>query len=361
MTRVKAFWFAFLAWWLAELKACLPLRLRHILFRPRDRITFERKGDGVLVQYISNGNSRDLGAVLVADRPVEAIAADIDQRLMTLAAGGRDMLLRIAGGAVLRRLVEMPAATEENLREVMTFDMERQTPFTAEQVYFDARVVRRLPERHRIAVELIVVPRTFADPTLAALQSWGVAINGIDVAKTGDEPRVIPLASQSATLPASRRLRLATGALAGVAAVLLIGVIVLPLRRQQAELEGLTAQVASARKAADGARKTQDAIDHLSALDRFLFERKTARPPKVALLDELSRIVPDDTWLYRVRFSGDEVQTFGYSAAPSNLIGPFEASPFFKDPQFMAPLMRDPRVDAERFTISLQTEKGPPQ
>lgn len=359
MERLKAVCGDFLRWWLGELRACIPPRLQRVLFRARNRVVFFLQDGGLSVQYLANGSSRQLGHLLVGDVPADVVASEIQHMLATLDNARRDTLLQIPPAAVLRRMVELPTAAEENLREVVTFDMERQTPFSADQVYYDARVVRRIPERQRIGVELIVVPRMLADPSVAALRSWGVTVNGIEVTDPTGTARVISLAAEDVGAPAGRGMRILTGALALVAAGFVVGLIAVPLHRQAQQIDTLTEEVAKAKKVAESARKTQEEIDHLTALDRFLIERKTARPPKVALLDELTRITPDDSWLYRVRFSGDEVQTFGYSAAASNLIGPFDRSPLFKDPQFMSPLMRDPRVDAERFTISLQVEKAP--
>lgn len=359
MERLKALGGAFLRWWLAELRNCIPPRLQRLLFRARNRVVFSFEDRDLSVQYLGNGSSRELGRLATTDVPADVVASEIQHMLASLDDTRRDTLLQVPPAAVLHRMVELPAAAEENLHEVVTFDMERQTPFSADQVYFEARLARRFPERQRIGIELLVVPRMLADPQLAALRSWGVTVNGIEVRDAAGTPRVISLAAGSGGAPAGRGMRILTGALALVAAGLVVGLIALPLHRQAQQIETLSAEVAKAKKVAESARKTQEEIDHLTALDRFLIERKTARPAKVALLDELTRITPDDSWLYRVRFSGDEVQTFGYSAAASNLIGPFDRSPLFKDPQFMSPLMRDPRVDAERFTISLQVEKAP--
>ena len=358
MDRLKALWFAFLRWWLGELKACIPPQLQRRLFRERSRLLFIAGDETLTIRHASNGSSHELGRLSVTGVPDDVVATEIRQILAGLDASRRDVLLCLPAGSALRRTIELPAATEENLREVISFDMERQTPFTDQQVYFDARVARRMPDRQRIAVALTVVPCSQVDATVRALQSWGVAINGIEVADPAGPPRVIPLAAQTVAVRASRSQRIAAAAMAAMAVLLGIGLITVPLYRQAQLSEALESEVAKTRKAADAARKTQEEIDHLTALDRFLIERKMARPTRLATLDELTRIMPDDSWLYRVRFSGDEVQTFGYSAAASNLIGPFDNSPLFKEPQFMAPLMRDPRVDAERFTISLQLEKA---
>ena len=54
------------------------------------------------------------------------------------------------------RRVTMPAATEENLRQVLGFEMDRLTPLRADEVYFDYRVVSRDAAAGQIAVQLAV-------------------------------------------------------------------------------------------------------------------------------------------------------------------------------------------------------------
>jgi general secretion pathway protein L len=359
MDGLKATATAFLAWWLRELAACIPPALRQRLFRARGRLVFDVEGAVISVRDADNGNERFLGRVADADEHPTAAAAELRGLLAGIDARRRDMRLRLSPAAALRRRIEMPAAAEENLQQVVAFDMERQTPFPADQVYFQARVVERFPDRHRIGVDLIVVPRSLADPAIELLRRLGIAVGGIEMTAGGErQPRVFSLAADSGREPANRRRRLATATLAGAAGVLAVAAVIVPLQRQEQRAAALAAEVAAAKTQADVARRTQEEIDTLAAIDRFLSERRATRPPKVAVIDELTRVLPDDTWLYRFRITGEEVQTFGYSAAASNLIAPIDTSDMFRTPQFLAPLMRDQRIDAERFHISFQIEKA---
>ena len=54
-----------------------------------------------------------------------------------------EVILCLPADKVLTRTLTLPLATEENLREVLAFQMDRQTPFTVEQVYYDYGVVAR--------------------------------------------------------------------------------------------------------------------------------------------------------------------------------------------------------------------------
>ena len=359
MAQIKSLVLAFFDWWFGELRACLPSRVRRAFFAARNRLVFDISDSLVIVHETNGSGERQIGQFPRGEGEESRLADQIRTLLGRLDARRRDIVVRVPPSAALRRKIELPTAAAENLREVVAFDMERQTPFSADQVYFDARVVRQLPERQRVLAELILVPKGMADPAISLLASWSLIPQYIELPATVDRHvSVVALAPQAGGASGARGLRRLSWALAGLTAILIVATIAIPLVRQHLQLDRLNAQVAQAKKEADAARKTQEQIDALAALDRFLVERKEARPVRLAVLDEISRILPDDTWLFRLRLTGDEVQTFGYSAGASNLIGPIEESPLFRNPQFLAPLMRDQRVEAERFHIAFQLEEG---
>ena len=60
---------------------------------------------------------------------------------------------------MLLKAINLPAAIEENLREVMGFELDRHTPFMASQVYYDVKLQRRDAQRETIEVLLAVAAR----------------------------------------------------------------------------------------------------------------------------------------------------------------------------------------------------------
>ena len=100
----------------------------------------------------------------------------------------------------------MPAAAAERLRDVVGFEIERQTPFAADAVAFDARVLARREGDGAIDAELVAVPRAALDPQLAALGPLAPLLAGIDVAGNDGAPLRSQSAAAGATSPQPRSL-----------------------------------------------------------------------------------------------------------------------------------------------------------
>src|SRR3546814_12680797 len=79
--------------------------------------------------------------------------------------------------------MSLPAAAAERLRDVVAFEIDRQTPFAAADVHYDAHVLGRNGEQ--IEAELVVVPRATFDAAMAALGTVPGTVAGVDVG--GDE------------------------------------------------------------------------------------------------------------------------------------------------------------------------------
>ena len=71
-------------------------------------------------------------------------------------AGLPRWMLLPAGSALQRRLL-LPAAAADRLRDVIGFEIDRQTPFSADSVRFDTRVLERR-ERLSFRSGVLVIP-----------------------------------------------------------------------------------------------------------------------------------------------------------------------------------------------------------
>src|SRR5690606_1146857 len=101
----------------------------------------------------------------------------------------------------LRRRLSLPAAAADRLRDVVGFEIDRQTPFSAEAVVYDARVVGRREGDGQLDAELVVVPRQVLEPQLTALGPLAGQLAGVDAAAADGVPVGVNL------LPAERRRR----------------------------------------------------------------------------------------------------------------------------------------------------------
>jgi general secretion pathway protein L len=355
LARVRRVTSEFFSWWVGELKALLPSRLDRLLSPPANELELELADARLTMCHRSGSTTRDLGAVDIEPADPESARSAIRSIVGEMALDHVQILLRLPAERALRKIVDLPAAAEENLRQVAAFEMDRLTPFAADSVHYAVRVIDRDAEQRRIRAELIVVPRAGVDPSVELLREVGLDPDAIILPRNGDTgapAHRLPLAGNGGG--GRRLIGRASLVLLVLAGVLVAATVVLALDRKERYVEALKREVATARKEAEEGRRLQEQIEQLSSAGDFIVDKKRSRPPAVEVLNDLTRTLPDDIWLYRLRMINDEIQTFGYSPNASAIIGLLENSALFQNAQFRAPLTRDPRVDAEQFHIAFQ-------
>ncbi|MDX1557228.1 MAG: hypothetical protein R3212_14460, partial [Xanthomonadales bacterium] len=177
---VNAYW----RWWLGELKDLLPDTWRERLQHAMRRVTLEVGSESVEfgveenrsiehLQSLSLSQDPDLQKQQVRDLLAEHELLEVPRALMLQSEG------------VLRKEVRLPLAAESNLRQVLHFEMDRQTPFRAEDVYFDWTVIGHDRENGQVRVDLAVVPRAGIDATCQLLAARGLGVSCVDVLHNG--------------------------------------------------------------------------------------------------------------------------------------------------------------------------------
>ncbi|MGH7087719.1 MAG: PilN domain-containing protein, partial [Stellaceae bacterium] len=76
------------------------------------------------------------------------------------------------------------------------------------------------------------------------------------------------------------------------------------------------------------------------------------RPPLVAVLADLTKAVPDGSWLKSLNIAGQELAIAGLSPSAAGVALALEASHRFANVRFRAPIMREPQTGLERFQLS---------
>ena len=120
----------------------------------------------------------------------------------------RPRWLLLPGGQVLRRRILLPAAATERLREVVAHELDRQTPFRADQVAYDCRVLSIDAASKMAQVELLVLPREKLEAALVAARAAGGPLErgGCARCSQGRPLRLQPVAARA---PPSARSSLA--------------------------------------------------------------------------------------------------------------------------------------------------------
>lgn len=340
----------FFRWWLAELRELLPAGLRRRLQHARRRLIL-RLGEAELALSVHESGSLQELDVFPLDRDARLQQQQLGDLLVEreLVEVNRDLLL--PSERVLRKWVMLPSAAEGGLRQALTFEMDRQTPFRAEEVYFDHRVVGRDRDAGQLRVELFVTPRAALDRDLERLATRGLAPSGVDVETDGMPSGLNLLPPERRHRMVNRRARVNLW-LALAAVLLLAGVMAQSILLRQHQLEEVQAAIDEVRKEAMRVQQVRGQIEDASEAAGFMVARRATAEPLVTVLLEVTRLLPDDTYLDRLMIEGDSVQMQGKSHNAQQLIELVNQSPLFADASFRGPTRLDSRSQREIFDLS---------
>ncbi|MDX1460099.1 MAG: hypothetical protein R3348_03500 [Xanthomonadales bacterium] len=346
----------FLAWWGRELRELLPARLKAGMQHARRRVILKLDQTDLAVCVHEAGQVHELEVVSLdtnAQLVRQRLAALLSDR--ELAEASRDLL--IPEDRVLRKAVILPLAAEANLRQALAFEMDRQTPFSADDVFFDYRIIGRDKDLGQLRVELFVTLRAPLMDEVERLESMGVAPSGVDVADAEGSCGVnlLPLDLRHRIVNSRVRFNLALGV---AAFLLLVFVMLQSLWLRQHQIEEISAAIDSVRSEAMQVQRIRDRIADASEAAGFLNGKRAEVPPTVEVLNEVTRILPDDTYLDRLLIDATSVQIQGKSANAQRLIELVNESALFEDAAFRGPTRLDSRTQREMFDINAQIVGG---
>ena len=78
---------------------------------------------------------------------------------------------------------------------------------------------------------------------------------------------------------------------------------------------------------------------------------------KLRMVEQLTKLLPDGTWLQQLEISQDTVEIFGLSNHAAELVQPLENSPYFTQVEFTAPITRD-NQSREVFRIRMRLKQS---
>jgi len=304
--RLRPGFAGFWSWWTHALASWLPLRVRELFGLARERVQLRVDADSLRLTLERGETSREIGQVPWS--PEEAALDDPLAPLLAQRIAELPRWLVLPAAAGLRRPLVLPAAAADRLRDVLAFEIDRQTPFAAADVHYDARVTGRRGDG-QIEVELVVVPAKTMEAALARLGPLAQTLTGVDMATADGRGVGVNL------LAGTQRHRrvdpwlawnLALGAVAAIAVA-----------------AGLWQILANRESAADG------------------FEREVAQRA-------------DTTYLEKLSIEDQRILLIGLSSEASSLVRRMEGSPLWRAPALTGALQPDPRSGRDRFTLTAE-------
>jgi len=340
---------AFFSWWKSELSGMAPVFMRQKSQSAENLLLAMFKDDAVTFFWRDASHWRELGR-----GRIDSTLHEIGSQLVAAAGTKKHITIaRLPGASILRRRMSLPIAAEKSLHQILSYQLDSLSPYPPDQVYFSHRILERDYAEGKIEVELYLVPKDEVDQRVNAMRSWELVPDFVDFVDQNElaEPEVNFLPNPLAPVKQRRLLSSFNKLLLAVNALLTVVFVTTVLTTKANTEEELKTRVETAKLRADAAIRLRDRVEKLSAESSFLQDTKNQRPPVLELIDELSGILPDGTWLEKAVYRTHEISLSGISSKASILISEIERSPLFENVAFQASVVQDDRSGGERFQI----------
>lgn len=318
--------------------------------RRATRLVEEKNG----VFVLQDGSTASAGRLQVADG---GMPGEVPPDIAAALRGSRVEVL-LQPSRFLFRPLELPSRAAEFLDGVVRAQIDRLTPWTgADAVFGWTNPVAAGADR--ISVTVAATARALVMPLVQALSAAGAAsVSVLTMPSDTSSPTPITVFAGSASGTVDqrrvRRALLTILLVAGLAAAASVGTMAVYSGYLSQRDTELARRIAERRSAMLGNRDGSG--DPATAAQRALERRKYETPLAVIVLEALSQILPDHTYVTEFRIEGDKLRLVGISRDAPSLIGLMEQSSQFTRATFFAPTTRSPTDPGERFHIEARIE-----
>ncbi len=340
----------FFTWWFGQLAELLPQRLRRSAPTAEDATVITPIGpldeaiDEVAIGVRRGGKENLLGHFALGASGLADLPNTSD----------KPAVLRLGEQHVLAKTLVLPLAAERELDQALLFEMDRETPFKPDELYWNHRVEAIDRQNGRLLVRLVLAPKENLSPLIERLGLARITPVRAEIANGPDAGFWLPLDNHHQRVDrGSRRL---LKPLAVCCAVLAIAAIVTPFVRQSIMIADLDQSLAAGRAAAGEADKLHGEIASLTGSADLIVREQAKVGQPLVVIAAATRVLPDDSYLTEMQLQQRKLTLSGRSAAAAKLIGAMAADSEFHNPTFAAPVTRIEALRQEIFTIVTEVE-----
>lgn len=344
-TSALSFW----CWWYGELSLISSRIVEPWRSSPRRVIRIDHRG-WTIFDHIG-AVKQEAACILFKDLEdeVEILENFFERRQCS------SVVVEVSQSLGLRRVIDLPLAAKAGLKRLLQFELDRFTPFSADDVYLACRVVDSNKMKRQMKVEFATVPKVTIDRALSILELYSIPVKRIELegAQELDFSHCIqPGAKRSFPFRG-------TSFIAIILCLAFFATAFVKILDQQSELKILEDEIALARGEADEYSAMREQYDEMTAIAQFLENSKSSKLTMTEILAELTQLIPDEAYLVQLVIHHDTIQLHGLADKASVLITALEQSSTFTAPRFNSPVTMDNDAGRERFHLTVQTKADP--
>src|SRR5258708_29900798 len=254
----------------------------------------------------------------------------------------------------LLRPLELPARAADFLEGIVRAQIDRLTPWSASEAVFGCSAANP-SGAESITTMIAATTRKVAMTYVQAVSGFHPSAIAVctDIAER-DAGRVKVFEQKArghldaARLSRGLSIALGVAAVAALLSVTAAAYLADSLGAQESELaRQISARRAAIRAGTDGGDRSPIAL---------LERRKHETPASVIVLEALTQVLPDHTYITELHLAANKLQLSGITPDAPSLIPLIEQSPHFTRATFYAPTTRAPSDPGERFHIETRVE-----
>jgi general secretion pathway protein L len=339
----------FFRWWKQELSFLIPNFIARLFKDPLNLIIIHIHEGKIQFDYTQNKTPKNLVLMFDEHGRLEYKKFLLGNPWLQKA----DIIFRLHKKKGLLKILTLPKAVEDNLTQVILYELDRYTPFNSQQVYYSVTPLETTIDK--ITVRLILTPKTTLDNIYEGLIDWGIKPLRVDYA--GAIIHSSQTADQYNLLPEEKRYR-KNKFLIWLQALfimlffgLLITTMVLPVWFYHQSERALYAEIKRIKKEAIEVQDIQNKMAILSEKTNWLIHQKQKVPPLIEIINTVSQRLNNDTWLKIIEYKNEKLHLTGESKDAAKLINILETSSLFSEADFESTVTKNKQTGFERFRI----------
>jgi len=342
----------FLQWWADGLAQIAPTRSHARRKQFKQHLLLHFDDDEILIEHFAGvgDEATTRHSISIGNEPDKRDAREWLARSPEMLV--LPTVLRLQSHRILVKRLRYPTTVRADLRNVISFDIDRQTPFSRKDVYFDFHEIATRDTSTHIEVDLFLIPKKEIQPLESIVKELGLKLTAIDTVGPAFESGVnlLPVQRENKRNQSPRRVWFALFIL------WLSLVTLIPIKKildSNAAISRLEKQEEIGNATIQPLKELQGRYALLVKKSDFLNQLSSKHAGALDLLSEVTNLLSDNTWIRRFEFKNGTLRLQGESTNASEILGILEGSPRFSSPTFSSPVTRNNSNGSDRFQIAV--------